>query len=282
MKPATGFDRTDSPGGGARRKPELVILRLLPGTSSLHRLWAGTKLLIVMLLAVLVSVQPTWATLLAVAVVIGAGLVVARVPLGAFPRLPRWFWVLFAVGGLLTLRSGTPPVERVGGLELSLGGLEEWALFAALGIVLIVAALLVAWTTPLGEVAPALARLVAPLRWLRLPVDEWVVAVGLAIRCFPLLLDEIRTLVAVRRLRRRPAPVSRVSLRRAFAHTAREGRDLLTTAIVVALRRARDLAEAIEARGGVAWTPGSKAGPGVADVVAFAIVAAVATVTLIA
>lgn len=281
MKPAAAFDRADSPRQ-RRRKPELVLLRLLPGASPLHRLWAGTKLLTVALLAVLVSVQPNWTTLLAVALVIGAGLLVARVPVGAFPRLPRWFWILFAGGGLLTLRSGTAPVERVGGLELSLGGIEEWALFAALGIVLIVAAMLVAWTTPLGEVAPALARLATPLRWLRLPVDEWVIAVGLAIRCLPLLLDEIRTLVAVRRLRRRQSRPSRVPLRRAFANGAREGTDLLTTAIVVALRRAQDLAEAIEARGGVASTPAGKAGPGPVDVLVLAGIVAIVAAALIA
>jgi energy-coupling factor transporter transmembrane protein EcfT len=280
MKPATAFDRTESPRA-RRGKPELVLLRLLPGTSPLHRLWAGTKLLVVALLAVLVSVQPNWTTLLAVALVISIGLLVARVPLGAFPRLPRWFWVLFASGGLLTLRSGTPPVERVAGVDLSLGGLEAWALFAALGIVLIVAALLVAWTTPLGEVAPALARLGTPLRWLRLPVDEWVIAVGLAIRCLPLLLDEIRTLVAVRRLRRRQGRPPRVPLRRAVANGAREGHDLLTTAIVVALRRAQDLAEAIEARGGVAWTPAAKAGPGPADLGLLAGIVAIVVAALV-
>jgi len=277
-----GFDRAEPGADHGRRKPELIILRLLPGSSPLHRLWAGTKLLVVTLLAVLVAVQPTWSTLLALTVVVGVGLVVARVPLGAFPRLPRWFWVVFALGGLLTLRSGAAPVERVGGIDLSLGGLEQWALLATLGIVLVVAALLLAWTTPLGEVAPALARLTAPLRWLRLPADEWVVAVGLAIRCFPLLVDEIRTLVAVRRLRRRAAPAPRVSFRRAVANSAREAHDLLATAIVVALRRARDFAEAIEARGGVASTVASHGGPGPADVLVLGVVVAIAAATLLA
>lgn len=281
MNTGLGFDRSEPGSARARRRPELIILRLLPGRSPLHRLWAGTKLLIVMVLAVLVAVQPTWTTLLALTVVIGAGLVVARVPLGAFPRLPRWFWAVFAFGGLLTLRSGAAPVEHVGGLDLSLGGLGQWALLTTLGIVLVVAALLLAWTTPLGEVAPAIARLTAPLRWLRLPVDEWVVAVGLAIRCFPLLLDEIRTLVAVRRLRRRSSPRPRVAFRHAFANNVREAHDLLSTAIVVALRRARDFAEAIEARGGVASTLGRYDGPRLVDVVVLAAVVAVAMLTLL-
>jgi energy-coupling factor transporter transmembrane protein EcfT len=265
----------------AARKPELVVLRLLPGTSPLHRLWAGTKLLAVALLAAVVSVQPTWTTLLAVTAILGAGLLAARVPLGAFPRLPRWFWLLFAAGGALTLRSGTAPVVHVGGVALSVGGLETWALFAALGIALIVAALLVGWTTPLGEVAPALARLATPLRWLRLPVDEWVIAVGLAIRCLPLLVDEIRTLVAVRRLRRHETRGPRVPPRRALGNAVREGHDLLTTAIVVALRRAHDLADAIDARGGIGSAPNAKAGPGLTDFLVLAAVAGVAAAALI-
>jgi energy-coupling factor transporter transmembrane protein EcfT len=274
-------DGSAPPPTRRRHKPELVLLRLLPGRSPLHRLWAGTKLIVVAVLAVVVSVQPTWTSLLTVTLVVGAGLVAARVPLGAFPRLPAWFWALFAAGSLLTLRSGTAPVVHLGGVELSLGGIEQWALLAALGIVLIIAALLVGWTTPLGEVAPALARLGSPLRRLRLPVDEWVVAVGLAIRCLPLLVDEIRTLVAVRRLRRRETPAPRVPLRRAFANGAREGGDLLTTAIVVALRRARDLAEAIEARGGLGSAPGSTVRPGRADLLVLVGLAAVAAATLI-
>ncbi|HSO97271.1 MAG TPA: energy-coupling factor transporter transmembrane protein EcfT [Acidimicrobiia bacterium] len=281
MSTGLGVDGADPSSAGARRRPELIILRLLPGSSPLHRLWAGTKLLIVMVLAILVAVQPTWTTLLAIAVVVGVGLLVARVPLGAFPRLPRWFWLVFALGGLLTLRSGTAPVERVAGLDLSIGGLGQWALLATLGIVLVVAALLLAWTTPLGEVAPAIGRLTAPLRCLRLPVDEWVVAVGLSIRCFPLLLDELRTLVAVRRLRRRPSPRPRVSFRRAFANNLREAHDLLSTAIVVALRRAGDFAEAIEARGGVAATLGRYSGPRLVDGLVLAAVVAIAVSTLL-
>ncbi len=70
-----------------------------------------------------------------------------------------------------------------------------------LAVVLVTSGALIGWTTPLGEVAPALSRLGRPLRWLRLPVDEWVIAIALAIRCLPLLIDEIRILGAARRLR---------------------------------------------------------------------------------
>ena len=264
----------------ARRRPELILLRLLPNRSPLHDLWAGTKLLIVAALAVMVSVRPTWPTLAVAAAVVATGILVARVPSGAVPRLPRWIWFMFLIGVLLDLRSGTPPVVHPAGIALSLGGLEQWLLFIALTVVLIAAALLVGWTTPLGEVSPALARLTAPLRRLRLPIDEGILAVGLAIRCLPLLVDETRTLVAVRRLRRRPEATRSRPSRRVVRSVAREAHDLLATAVVVSLRRARDLADAIEARGGVGAPSPPVTGPRRRDAMLLVAMVIVVAVTL--
>ncbi len=69
--------------------------------------------------------------------------------------------------------------------------------------------------------------------------------------------------------------------RRALANAVREGHDLLTTAIVVALRRAHDLADAIDARGGIGSAPNAKAGPGLTDFLVLAAVAGVAAAVLI-
>lgn len=236
-----------------RRAPEIHVLRLLPRPSPMQRLWAGTKMIGVVVLAVMMAVRPTWPTLGVAAFVVAVGVIVARVPAGAVPRLPRWVWVLLALGVLFDAQSGAHPLVHVGGVAVSLGGIERWLLLLFLGVVLLAAAMLVGWTTPLGEIAPALSRLVAPLRLVRLPVDEWVVGVGLAIRCLPLLIDEIRTLIAVRRLRRRRERPR--SPRAALRANVRAAQDMLTGAIVVALRRARDLSDAMDARGGFAPPP---------------------------
>jgi energy-coupling factor transport system permease protein len=138
----------------------------------------------------------------------------------------------------------------VAGIGLSLGGLDQWAQFTALAAVLVFSGALIGWTTPLGEVAPALAQLGRPLRWLRLPVDEWIIAIGLAIRCLPLLIDEMRVLAAARRLRAHeddPQERPRATVRNMLVET----HDLMATAIVASIRRARDLADAIVARGGI-------------------------------
>ncbi len=245
----------------ARRETELTFLRLVPGDSAMHRLWAGTKLLIAAEVALMVSISPTWAMIGVAAGVVALELLVARLPLGAFPRLPTWFFVVFAISGLLSLWSTTKPLADVGGISVSLGGLEEWARFSALAVVLLTSGALIGWTTPLGDVAPALARLGRPLRWLRLPVDEWVIAVALAIRCLPLLIDEIRVLNAVRRLRTRDDDTTGESPRAIVRSAFVEIHDLMATAIVVSIRRARDLADAIEARGGLGAAGDLPGGP---------------------
>ncbi len=234
----------------SRRDTELTFLRLVPGNSPVHRLWAGTKLLIATELALMVSISPTWIMLAIACGIVLLELLVARIPLGAFPRLPNWFFVALLISALLNLWSSTKPLVDVGGVSLSMGALEEWARFTVLAIVLVTSGAIVGWTTPLGEVAPALSRLGRPLRWLRLPIDEWVIAIALAIRCLPLLIDEIRILGAARRLRARDEQVGETP-RSMVRNALNETHDLMSTAILASIRRSRDLADAIVARGGL-------------------------------
>ncbi len=234
----------------ARRDTELTFLRLVPGNSAMHSLWAGTKLVVAAELALIVSISPTWPMLAVAGAVVVLELLVARIPLGAFPRLPNWFFVAFLISALLNLWSSTKPLVQVGGINLSMGALEQWARFTVLAVTLVTSGAIIGWTTPLGEVAPALSRLARPLRWLRLPVDEWVIAIALAIRCLPLLIDEIRILGAARRLRAHDQ-VKPESPRAAIREALVETHDLMSTAIVASVRRARDLADAIVARGGI-------------------------------
>jgi energy-coupling factor transporter transmembrane protein EcfT len=234
-----------------RRDTELTFLRLVPGNTPVHRLWAGTKLLVAAELALMVSISPTWQMVGVTAGIVALELLVARIPLGAFPRLPNWFFGLMAMSAVLSMWASVPPVVHVAGIGLSMGGLEQWARFTALAVVLVVSGAIVGWTTPLGEVAPALDRLARPLRWLRLPVDEWVIAVGLAMRCLPLLIDEIRVLGAARRLRAQDDSDTGDSPRAVMREVLTETHDLMSAAIIASIRRARDLADAIVARGGL-------------------------------
>ena len=128
---------------------------------------------------------------------------------------------------------------------------------------------MVSWTTNVAEIAPAVAKFGRPLRLLRIPVDDWAVALALALRAFPMLIDEFRVLYAARKLRpkrcRRPGG-------RAGA-VGRSSLDLLAAAITVALRRADEMGDAITARGGTGQISAVPSRPETRDRVAFAIVA---------
>ena len=282
-EPTATHSRTPAgPGAGAgsrkRREAEMTFLRLVPGDSAVHRLWAGTKLIAVAEMALVASIAPSWLTIGVLAAVVAIGLLVAGIPLGAFPRLPRalYLWIVF--GLLLDALATTPTVVHVGPIPVSLGALSDAARFFVLAVVLVVSAALVGWTTQLGSVAPALSRLARPLRALRVPVDEWIVAIALALRCLPLLVDEMRTLAAARRLRHRNAQDRRKARRSVI-----EVHDLVATAIIVSLRRAHDLADAITARGGISAISNSQDGPrGWRDVVTLVGVTAISGALLFA
>ncbi len=272
----------------SRQPPSMYVFRLVPGTSPVHRLWAGTKLTAVVAIVITLTFIPSWPCILLFASLDVVAAWVAKVPRTVVPRLPAWFWGSLLIGALLALAAGRPPTLDLGSFHVGLGSFLTFLRAVALGVVLLATSALVTWTTPLADLAPAVSRMGAPLRKLRVPVDELALTVALCVRCLPLLADEMRTLLAARRLRpfrygrsitedtggldgrvRRSAR-ARTTMHRVLSEPA----DLLGAALAVSMRRAGELGEAITARGGVAAGVGTRAGPGVRDALAGLVVAA--------
>ncbi|MFD3704224.1 energy-coupling factor transporter transmembrane component T family protein [Nocardia sp. NPDC058658] len=230
-----------------------VLLREVPVDSVVHRLWAGTKMIAAFAISLLLMFLPSWPVLGVIAAFLALIWVLGRLPLGALPRLPWWFWGLVVLGGLINAPMGTKAV---------LGYLQVFVF----GMILVAASFLIAFTTPMGEIAPALAKLGAPLRKLRLPVDEWAVVVALTLRGLPLLFDEIRVLRAARKLRPKENLLRR---------TTDPLIDILTACMAVSSRRAGELGEAITARGGTGMLTAHPSAPHRRDAIALAVVAAV-------
>jgi energy-coupling factor transport system permease protein len=225
-----------------------VLLRPVPGDSVIHQLWAGTKLLVVAAIGVLLTFYPGWVPIAAVAALVLVAARLAHVPRGALPSVPRWMWFLLLLGGVTATFAGGSPVIEVGSFDVGLGGLLSFLRITVLSIVLLGLGAMVSWTTNVAEIAPAVATLGRPLRPLRVPVDDWAVALALALRAFPMLIDEFRVLYAARRLR--PKDTTPTSFRGRYRRWWLEVIDLLAAAIIVALRRADEMGDAITARGG--------------------------------
>jgi energy-coupling factor transport system permease protein len=255
--------------GSTRRSSRPVVLLVpVPGTSTIHDLWAGTKLLVVFGVSVLLTFYPGWATIGLVAALVFTAARIARIPRGALPSVPRWLWVVIALGFITAALAGGSPKVSIGGLEIGLGGGLNFLRFTALSIVLLALGAMVSWTTNVAEIGPALATLGRPFRLLRIPVDEWAVALALALRAFPMLIDEFQVLYAARRLRPKRIPQSRKARRRRHAL---ELIDLLAAAITVTLRRADEMGDAITARGGTGQLSAHPKRPKLADWVTLAI-----------
>ena len=69
------------------RKPrrQVVLLRPVPGQTVIHDLWAGSKLLIVAGIGVLLTFYPGWVPIGAVAVLVVAAAALAHIPRGVLP-----------------------------------------------------------------------------------------------------------------------------------------------------------------------------------------------------
>ncbi|OBH05151.1 hypothetical protein A5696_02765 [Mycobacterium sp. E2699] len=264
---------TPAPSRASTRRPPrpVVLLVPVPGSSPIHDLWAGTKLLVVFGASVLLTFYPGWVTIGLVAALVLAAAWMAHIPRGALPSVPRWLWIVIALGGITAALAGGTPKIPLGGLEIGLGGALNFLRITALTVVLLALGAMVSWTTNVAEIGPALATLGRPLKLLRIPVDEWSVALALALRAFPMLIDEFQVLYAARRLRPKRIPRSRKARRRRHAL---ELIDLLAAAITVTLRRADEVGDAITARGGTGQLSANPARPKRADWVAMAIAVA--------
>jgi energy-coupling factor transport system permease protein len=268
-----------APATTRRQRKPVVLLRPVPGRSVIHELWAGTKLLVAVGIGVLLTFYPGWVPIGLVAALVLTAAWLAHIPRGALPSIPRWLWIVFILAGVgPTLFGGGSPVVDLGWTELGIGGLLSFLRITALAIVLLGLGAMVSWTTNVAEIAPAVATLGRPLRLLRIPVDDWAVTLALALRAFPMLIDEFRVLYAARRLRPKEVPATRRARRRRWAL---ELIDLLAAAITVALRRADEMGDAITARGGAGQISAALSKPKRADWIALSIVVVVCAVALV-
>lgn len=260
-----------------RSSRPVVLLVPVPGSSVIHELWAGTKLLIVFGISVLLTFYPGWVAIGLVAALVLVAARLAHIPRSALPSVPRWLWIVLAIGGITAALAGGSPVIQVGTVALGLGGTLNFLRVTALSIVLLGLGAMVSWTTNVAEIAPAVAILGRPLRALRIPVDEWAVTLALALRAFPMLIDEFQVLYAARRLRPSQLPHGRRARRQ---RRALELIDLITTAITVTLRRADEMGDAITARGGTGQISATPSRPKRVDWMALSVASVVSGAAL--
>ena len=112
-----------------RQRRSVVLLRPVPGTSVIHRLWAGTKLIVVFAVSLVLAFYPGWAAIALMAALVAVTVWLARIPRGAVPSLPWWLWLLVLLGCVTATLGGGEPVLHLWSSVLAVGGLLKFLRF---------------------------------------------------------------------------------------------------------------------------------------------------------
>lgn len=262
---------SDSAANRGRGSRQVRLLVPVPGTSAIHELWAGTKLLVVFGFSVLLWFYPGWLTIGVGWALVLAAAWIAHIPRGVLPPRPGRVWIVFALAFVFSTLAGGSPVISLGDTDIGLGGALHFLRAISVVFLLFGLAAMVSWTTNVAEIVPAMTTLARPFALLGLPIQEWVVAFALGLRSFPMLIDEFQVLYAAYRLRPKPVQSSRRARGR---QQAGDVIDLIAAAIAMTMRRADEMGDAITARGGTGQLAAAPARPKPADWATLAIVAA--------
>ena len=168
-------------------------------------------------------------------------------------RRQRWFkrirvlLIVLAIGAALlwwlTRRNATSSALPIGPIILTYDGVwAEVAIFVVFLTLFACSILLTMTTSPIALIE-GLTRLLAPLRWLRLPVDDFALMLLIALRFIPTLIEEVELLMKAQTSR--GADYTHGSVRERLQSLVA----LFVPFISSTLRRAADLATALDARG---------------------------------
>lgn len=217
------------------------FFRSIPIDSPVHRLSAEAKVIAGIVISIGLVFNTEWSHVGVAALLVVAAFKGANLPLSILPRVP--FIVRFALLGGLMGSVFSDEAPKFG--AISIGGISDYARLIAIGFIMILWVGILSWTTGLTAVGFALRRLIQPLRWIKVPVDEIGSVIALAVRSLPLVADEIDVVNESVTSRPPPADLSGKPLREAFSFIG----DTATAVVIGSHRRARDLAMAMVSRG---------------------------------
>ncbi len=221
------------------------LFRYVDGTTIVHRADARSKVVGLTALVFAFSFSPSWIAVGIIWALVVLLFVAARLPVSVIPRPPRLLYAAMVIAMFFGILSGGEPFVSVGERQLGIGGAIFQIRFFGVTLGLLALSLLIGWTTKAADLPRAAEWMLRPLRWVRVPIDELVAALTIAVRALPLVADEFALVTTLWRTRpKREGP-------RDVRHYLVDGMDVAATVTAASVRRARELGEAIEQRGSV-------------------------------
>jgi len=219
-----------------------MLGQYLPVESAIHRLDPRSKLLSTFLLMAAVMAGG-WAGMAIGGLIISAGVIAARLPLGVLWRQVRLLGLIMLASVLFQILF-TPGdiVFGAGPVKVTVQGLESGITLLIKILLIVLAGIILTSTTTTLRLASGIELLLKPLGRLGIPVHEIVMAMSIAIRFIPVITEEAQDIIN--------AQVSRgvAFYGPGLGKRARAVVSLLVPLLTGVLRRSDDLATAMEAR----------------------------------
>jgi biotin transport system permease protein len=217
----------------------------IPGESIIHRLDPRVKIVSVIGISIMVLNGDVF-TLAIFSIFLGALIASSRIALHHIVKALRPVVVFFALIFLLHLifTEGTPiqpfPSWRV---TVTYEGLNQGALVTWRFILLVVAASVLTMTTSPTELVSGIERLIRPLNAVGIPSHDVALMISIALRFVPTFVQEVQRIKEAQMARGANFKTGNIVAK------AKATSSLLLPLVVNSVRRADELASAMEARG---------------------------------
>lgn len=165
-------------------------LTYVSGDTPLHRCDARVKIFALLAFSIGIFLVSTWWGMVAFAAIVVVALAVARISFGQVNRMLAPVYVLAAFSVMFNVLASP-----------NAGGLMTGLFFGVRMVVLVAASFVVCLTTTSRDLIVAFRWFIAPLRHLRIPVDDIALTLALSLRFIPVIEDEFATVRAAQKAR---------------------------------------------------------------------------------
>lgn len=215
------------------------------GHSILHRLDPRVKLISTFLMALVLFAAQTWGSIVVSTMYVMTLLVLSRVSVVAILlslRTIALFLFVFSIFQVLAVREGTI-LFTIGTFSIYGAGLWEAGLVFWRTLLLFLLATVLTATTKPFQITNAIDRLLSPLKKVKVPVTDLALMMSIALRFIPILKNELFL------IRRAQDARGFNTVKKTLSKRVTSFIPLLVPLFVRSLKRAEDLAQAMEARG---------------------------------
>lgn len=222
----------------------LTIGTYYPGHSFVHRLDPRIKILLSILFMVTIFLVESFWGYLYIGIFFGLVVLISGVPVKMYLKSikPLMYLIIFTFVMNVIFMTGDKLIFSIGPLKIYWEGVE-FSIFMALRLVfLVTSASVMTLTTSPVALADGLERLLKPLKVVKFPVHELSMMMTIALRFIPTLMEEVDRIKKAQMARGADFETGGIK-KRAMAMIP-----LIVPLFVSALRRADDLAMAMEAR----------------------------------